>query len=389
MWWVVFFTKMVRRALRHRGTLIVMTVRIELLEKNKEVLWDEYVLNNPQGTPYHLSGWWRAVGRAYGHRSYCLIALRDSVDSSEEAHTEVAGVLPLIHLKHPLFGNSLISLPFCDIGGVIADDAVAETELLRRAVQLARELRSRVIELRHVSSHPCLSEEEGLSGDGQVRVMTRQHKVRMLRELMPSSEDLMRSFKAKLRSQIRRPVKDGLSAVVGEIDLLDDFYDVFARNMRDLGSPVHSKRFIEAVFDELSERSKFVIVYHQERPLACSMVIGCGDTLENPWASALHQYSRMSPNMLLYWTMLEYACNSGYRYFDFGRSSPGEGTYRFKEQWGAQPSSLHWNYVTTDGSFVPGGEEGSGRQIAVACWKRLPVPLTRFLGPPIRKHIGL
>ena len=366
-----------------------MPVRIEFLEKNSETLWDEYVLIKPQGTPYHLSGWRRAIERAYGHRSYCLIALQESAGSSEKIHTEVVGVLPLIHLKHVLFGNSLVSLPFCDMGGVIADDDVAEAGLLRRAVQLARELRSKAIELRHVSPHPSLSEVEGLTGDGQIRVVTRQHKVRMLRKVMPSSEDLMRSFKAKLRSQIRRPMKDGLYAVVGEIELLDDFYDVFARNMRDLGSPVHSKGFIGAVFEEFPERSRFVIVYHEKRPLACSMVIGCRDTLENPWASALHQYSRMSPNMLLYWAMLEYACDNGYAYFDFGRSSPGEGTYRFKEQWGAQPAPLNWDYLTTDRSFAPGGEEGRGRQIAAACWKRLPVPVTRFMGPSIRKHIGL
>jgi len=366
-----------------------MPIRIELLEKNSEAAWDEYVLNSPQGTPYHLSGWWRAIGRAYGHTSYCLVALRSSADPSGEGSGTIAGVLPLTHLRHLFFGNSLISMPFCDVGGIIADSDSVEAELLRRAIQVARELRCGVIELRHTSPHPCLSGGNESTGGEQVRIITRQHKVRMLREVTLSSEELMRSFKAKLRSQIRRPMKDGLYAAVGEIELLDDFYDVFARNMRDLGSPVHSKSFIGAVFEGLPERSRFVVVYHEKRPLACSMMIGCRDTLENPWASALHQYSRMSPNMLLYWKMLEYACDNGYAYFDFGRSSPGEGTYRFKEQWGARPSSLHWDYITTDRSFVPGGEEGKGRQVAAACWRRLPVPVTRFIGPPIRKHIGL
>jgi len=366
-----------------------MPVRIEFLKKGGEVSWDAYVLNHPRGTPYHLSGWRRAIERAYGHRSYCLIALRDPADASDAGPEEIAGVLPLVHLKHVLFGNVLISLPFCDMGGVIADDDATQAALVRRAIRLTRDVGCRLIELRHASPHACLSEGEGISAVEQVRIITRRHKVRMLREVMPSSEELMRSFKAKLRSQIRRPMKDGLYAVVGGGELLDDFYEVFTRNMRDLGSPVHSKGFIGAVSEELSERSRLVVVYHEKRPLACGMVIGCGDTLENPWASALHEYSRMSPNMLLYWTMIEYACDSGFRYFDFGRSSPGEGTYRFKEQWGALPSPLCWDYITTGRAVVPGEEEGRGRRIAAAFWKRLPVPLTRLMGPPIRKHIGL
>jgi len=369
--------------------LIATPVKIEFLEKGHETLWDEYVLRNRQGTLYHLSGWRRAIEKAYGHRSYSLVALRASTDPSGKRRREIVGGLPLIHLRPFLFGNVLISLPFCDFAGIIADNGTIETELLRRALQLARELRCRVVELRHLSPHIALSEGEDPCGEGPARIVTRQHKVRMLREVAASAEDLMRSFKAKLRSQIRRPVKDGLYAVVGEIELLDDFYDVFARNMRDLGSPVHSKQFIKAVSEELSERSKFVIVYHGRKPLACSMMIGCGDTLENPWASALHQYSRMSPNMLLYWKMLEYACDNGYAYFDFGRSSQGEGTYRFKEQWGARPSPLYWSYILTGRFSVPGEVEGKGRQIATACWRRLPVPITRFMGPPIRKHIGL
>ena len=366
-----------------------MSIQVDLLKKSDDALWDEYILNNPQGTPYHLSGWRKAIEKAYGHRSYYLVASGTSAGRSDKPRNTIVGVLPLIHLKHFPFGNEIISLPFCDEAGIIATDDETEIELIRGAIRIAHDLRCHAVELRHSFPHPCFTEGEGLFADKQARIITREHKVRMLREVMPSSEELLRSFKAKLRSQIRRPMKDGLYAVVGGMELLDDFYEVFARNMRDLGSPVHSKQFIGAVFKELSERVKLVIVYHNKKPLACSMVIGCGNTLRNPWASALHEYSRMSPNMLLYWAMLAYACDNGYAYFDFGRSSPGEGTYRFKEQWGAKPSPLYWNYLTTDATFVPGGEGGDGKRFAVACWKRLPVPLSRFIGPPIRKHIGL
>ena len=110
--------------------------------------------------------------------------------------------------------------------------------------------------------------------------------------------------------------------------------------MRDLGSPVHSKRMIESVLEEYPEKSTVMIIYKDDKPVACGLVIGHRDILENPWASSLRNYSNLSPNMLLYWTMLEYACDNGYKKFDFGRSTPGEGTYKFKKQWGAKAQTF-------------------------------------------------
>ncbi len=200
----------------------------------------------------------------------------------------------------------------------------------------------------------------------------------------------MKSFKSKLRSQIRKPIKEGLCAKIGGLELLDDFYDVFSVNMRDLGSPVHSKKLMQNVLEEFTGSAKIVVVYKGEEPVACSMIAGYKDTLENPWASALREYSRLSPNMLLYWAMLEYACDNSYDYFDFGRSSPNEGTYKFKEQWGAKAAPLHWHYISLNGQQL--GEETSEKtkfEKAIWYWQKIPVPITKIIGPMIRKHIGL
>ena len=220
--------------------------------------------------------------------------------------------------------------------------------------------------------------------------MTKSHKTRMLLNLPESSEELMKSFKSKLRSQIKKPVKEGLKSKIGGLELIDDFHEVFLVNMRDLGSPVHSKKLIQNVIEEFSEKAKIVIVYKEAQPIACSLFVAFEDTLENPWASALRKYSRLSPNMLLYWTMLEYACDNGFKYFDFGRSSPDEGTYKFKKQWGAKPFPLHWQYISLDGKSIEKEiSEKSKFDKAIGYWKKLPVVITRLVGPSIRKHIGL
>jgi serine/alanine adding enzyme len=303
------------------------------------------------------------------------------------------GILPLIHVKHILFGNKLVSIPFFDLGGVLADNEEIEKSLLFEAAKLGRNLGVSSIEFRQTEPLSCMkwNNKDILAMGNELRPMrciSRSHKVRMLLQLPGSSDALMKSFKAKLRSQIKVPVKAGLKTKIGGYELLDDFYKVFLVNMRDLGSPVHSKQLLQNVIKEFSNEGKIVVVYKENKPLACSFLLGYRNVLENPWASSLRKYGHLSPNMLLYWTMLEYGADHGYSYFDFGRSSIGEGTFKFKEQWGAIPMPLNWQYLIFDGN-ISSLDEKSKFEGAVNIWKNLPVNVTRIIGPQLRKYIAL
>lgn len=365
--------------------------------------WDSYVFAHPGAILYHLSGWKNVIEKTYGHKTYYLIATQNIQQTINNSTNPIVGILPLVHLKHFLFGNSLISIPFFDMGGVLSDDDETKKALILEAIQLGEKLKVDNIELRHTEPLSWIEESSKLKAQSSKQSainnelsainwvsQTRSHKVRMLLDLPESSEILMKSFKSKLRSQINKPLKEGLTSKVGGFELLDDFYEVFSINMRDLGSPVHSATLINKVLKEFPEQAKIVIVYKGDQPVACSVVVGFKDTLQNPWASALREYSRLSPNMLLYWTMLEYACDNGYTYFDFGRSSPDEGTYKFKKQWGSKPNPLHWHCIYfKDEPADSETSEKSKFDKAIHYWQKLPVWATKILGPKIRKHIGL
>jgi FemAB-related protein (PEP-CTERM system-associated) len=211
----------------------------------------------------------------------------------------------------------------------------------------------------------------------------------MLLPLPTSSEILMRSFKSKLRSQIQKPKKEGLVSRIGGEDLVDDFYKVFSTHMRDLGSPVHSKKFIANILLHFRHEARITLVYHNDDPVACGLMIGFKGTMSNPWASSLLEYRELSPNMLLYWTMLEYASNHDFKVFDLGRSSVGEGTYHFKEQWGAKSVPLYWHQISNGHPFESNGLEKANFSKAISLWQKLPVPVTKILGPRIRKYIPL
>jgi len=212
----------------------------------------------------------------------------------------------------------------------------------------------------------------------------------MLLNLPDSSEMLMKSFKSKLRSQIAKPLKEGLTSRIGGVELLEDFYEVFLVNMRDLGSPVHSADLMRHVLSEFAERSRILVIYKSLEPVASALVVGFDKVLRNPWASSLRKYASLSPNMLLYLRMLEYACDNGYQVFDFGRSTKGEGTYKFKEQWGAVAAPLYWHYISLDGKSLDPEKAGAAKfERAAHYWRKLPLVITRLIGPRIRKHISL
>jgi serine/alanine adding enzyme len=395
-----------------------MRIEITSMQEADTVAWDRFVHDCGHGNPYQLSACRSAILRGYSHNAYYLIARASSAGhgtnekrnknlitaSSNAMITDsVVGVLPLIHIQHRMFGNSLVSMPYFDAGGVVAEDRITERRLIENALRLADERDIPIVELRQYRPLSCVIEQgltrealrsaqrEAIDIPGWIVSMTAAgNKVRMLLELPQNPDELMQSFDAKLRSQIRKSKKNGLTAICGGVELLDDFYSVFAVNMRDLGSPVHSKQFIRQILLNNPESTRVFIVYGQNVPIACGLTLGFNNILSNPWASSIRRYSRLSPNMLLYWSMLEYACQNKYRAFDFGRSTVGEGTYRFKEQWGAKPTPLYWYRFAHDNNFVSGIDQNKGRMHRVMeIWKRLPVPVTRILGPMIRRYISL
>lgn len=373
---------------------------------NRLQAWNEYVESHPRGSCYHLYNWRHAIEDGYGHRPYYLVAENgfkpEGKPVTKSPTGRIVGILPLFLVKPPFVKGALVSLPFVDFAGVLSDSPEVEQKLVQAGIEIGTGSGAKYVELREARNTPESSgsdthgveKSNDLSGKwpfGDFNTRHKRHKVRMVMELPASAEALMSTFKSKLRSQIRKPMKEGLKKRIGGIELVDEFYNVFSKNMRDLGSPVHSKRFIRAVLLNFKDTAKIVLVHKQEIPIAAGILIEHRHILTNPWASALQEYKNLSPNMLLYWTMLEYGCENGFTVFDFGRSSPGSGTFNFKTQWGAKQHDLSWNYIFF--KAVPKKSTaintGSIAERAVAIWKKLPVFIANDFGPKIRKYITL
>ena len=329
--------------------------------------WDGYVHAHPDGLNYHQYGWMKVIRESFGHETTGLMAR----DGSGKIH----GVLPLVLMKSRLFGTFLVSVPFVNYGGLLTDSGEAATSLLAAAVELRDRCGARHVELRHLREEP-------------LPLACKRHKVTMLLPLADDPEQQWQGFNAKLRNQVRKAEKSGLKARFGGPELLDDFYEIFVRNMRDLGTPVYGRRFFERVLTIFPDTTRIIGVYLEGRVVAAGIASWYRDTLEVPWASSNKDFKNLCPNNLLYWEAIRFAIGKGFRTFDFGRSTPGEGTYKFKEQWGAQPHPLFWQYALRPGESLPElNPDNPKYALAIRAWQRLPLWITRLIGPIIVKNI--
>jgi hypothetical protein len=161
--------------------------------------------------------------------------------------------------------------------------------------------------------------------------------------------------------------------------------------MHELGSPVHSKSFLKAVLTWYGARAKLGLAEFQGKTIGMGIILLGGKGVSIPWASTLREHNRLGPNMMLYWNFLKYSADNGYAYFDFGRSSEGEGTYKFKKQWGAKPKPLVWyeSIEKRKTKAEPSLTDMGNRERVAAMWQKLPPWAANRIGPHLRKYISL
>jgi FemAB-related protein (PEP-CTERM system-associated) len=347
--------------------------------------WDDYVASHKFGTPYHRYAWRSAMANGYGLETHYALA--------ENGDGKICGIIAAGRVPHPLGRGRLCSLPYCDRGEPLAEDAQITDALLKHLQDDSRGLH----ELRGSATV-----DDHVFADDDRDLLTPGAKVRLVLRLPSSSDELFASFKSKHRSQINKARKNGLTTDTGNSDeLVRLFYKVYAQNMRDLGSPAHSLRWFQAVAAAYAEDFSITLVWLESTVVGAAILLRCGTRVAIPWASTLREHNRLAPNMLLYWRLLADSADKGIRQFDFGRSSLGEGTYRFKTQWGARPIPLQWGFVGSAGDALssspagPGSEQRSNdlrsalRSSAESIWRRLPLGLSVAIGSRLRPYISL
>jgi serine/alanine adding enzyme len=347
-------------------------VQIEELGRSEIVAkadqWQAYwQLQSPISLSHHAV-WLQILDASLQQQPYLLVAMREG---------QAIGLLPLSFVKSKLFGKFLVSLPYLNTAGVMTNDAAATTKLIDAAVQLADRLDVRYLELRHETriEHPALNSE-----------LT--SKLHMRLDLPATKDELWDRFSPKVRNQIRKGESHSLAIKWGTGQQhLQAFYDIFSRNMRDLGTPVYPQRLFAEIVANFPDRAEFCLVKQGNQAVAAALLLHGQGITEVPSASSLREYNATNANMLMYWHLLQRAIERGQQTFDFGRSSTDSNTYRFKKQWGAEPTPAVWQYYLRQGDVSSMRPDSSRNQRLIRIWQWLPVWLTRQLGPLVVRGI--
>jgi FemAB-related protein (PEP-CTERM system-associated) len=325
------------------------------------------VLSDPPRLAGHQARWLDSLGDGFGHRVFLIRAFIDDIE---------VGWLPLVLVQGPFFGKFLVSLPYLNTGGVWASSMAATTALVDHACDLADKLDVKHLELRHEQpiDHPKFN-------------FQRTDKVHLRLDLPATDDELEKRLKSKVRSQIRKADQYNLTVDFGQLDSIDSFYSVFAHNMRDLGTPVFSKQLFRSIIEHFAGDAEICVVRQAGKPIASGLLVHRDEVTEVPSASSLRAFNHVNANMLMYRHLLRRAIERGSQTFDFGRSSFGSGTFKFKTQWGATPHPSCWQYYVRQGDPNDMRPDSDGKRTLVKLWQRLPVWLTKIIGPPIVRGI--
>lgn len=332
--------------------------------------WDSFVEKHPSASIYLKSGWSLLAREVFRHSAYFL--------EGRDRSGALCGILPIVQQKSLLLGNFATSVPFFNYGGAVADDPSTARALMEEGAKLAQQRGCSYVEYRDAQQMP---------GAWNVRT----DKVSMILELPATFAELSKKLGSKLRSQAKRADREEPNVRIGSIELLDAFYDVFAQNMRDLGTPVYPKKFFAAILERFAKNTTLVVITSRGVPAAAAFLVIANGRAEIPWASCRADMKPLGFNMKLYWEVLQHVCDLKCTSFDFGRSTVNAGTYNFKKQWGAQPVQLYWHrWERSPKAHSERSDEDEARGLmyyATQVWRRLPLPIANTVGPWVSPNL--
>ncbi len=346
-----------------------MGVQVSLLQTSERAEWDAFVNAHQQGTFCHLSGWKTVIEQGAGQHCPYLVAKQDGV---------IAGVLPLTVKKHLVFGKALISNMFCVYGGALAADNTVAVSLYERAWNFAQNHQLPVLELR--ADVPESVKDANWNTATGSATFTKQ--------LATTDDEQLLAIPRKQRAVVRKSLKNNLTTNwVGDVDT---FYDLYARSVLALGTPVFPKKLFAALVSVFGDAVQVQLTLGPNgQSVASLMSFYFNQTVMPYYAGGSALVRQLGAHDYMYYNLMLHARERGCSTFDFGRSKVDSGPYKFKKNWGFEPTPLYYCSRLAPGAEQPNLSQQSGPFAAMSkVWKKLPLGVSKILGPPLARHLG-
>ena len=337
------------------------------LTAEKRPLWDNYVQQSASGLPQHLSGWQDVQSQTYGHDPHYLMALDGE---------RVIGVLPLFLIRSLWLGNTARTMP----GGLCADNESVAAALIETGKAWAKSVKAR----RFFIADSRQNWQAGLS--------TTSNHVYWVVEVGADTDALWKGLDGNIRRQVRIARRNNLQVKIDRSgQLLDDFYDVFSEFAHQSGTPLFGRYFLENVVKAFPNGFSVAVVYQEERPLGAYFQLEMGDTIYGMWGGTPREHLKLRPVYLAFWEMMRDAVEQGFRVLDMGRSPTDSNASKFKGQWGGCSQAIYQQRVNFNLNRAANQnqeiQKGRPFQLVTYLWPKMPMPIVRYLGPKLRRHV--
>lgn len=316
--------------------------------------WNRFILSHEDSCFFHRYEWKLVIEKVFGFKPHYIINKQNNLINS---------VLPLFEAH-----NRLISVPFSTQGGVISSTPQL---LIDKAIQLAKDKNLDYLELR---------QQKKLDTNMQLK----DYYYHMQLKLGKDPKIVWEKADKKMRNAVRKARKLGLTTDRG-VKYFEDFYRLFARNIRDLGTPVDKKEFFIEIINQFRDDVDIVVTKLNSKVIGAIFLLKHKNIIKSEWAVSDRKYFGYNAAQLMYWRAIEDACKE-FQVFDFGRSIKDEGTYNFKKKFGALPVQLHYLYYINKGSMPDIRKTSKKRKLFAWCWSKTPLFITNKLGPIIRER---
>lgn len=329
--------------------------------------WDAFVDACPETTFFHRAGWKRVLEDSFGARCHFLMAERAGA---------IRGILPLVHIRSRLFGNRLVSTGWCVGGGCAVSEDAAGAALDVEAEALMRRVGASYIEIRDPAHpHHGWPRKDGLYAT-------------FARTTADDEAATLKQIPRKQRAVVRKALESGLTwRRDGDVDTC---WRLYAQSMRNLGTPVFSRRYFRSLQRIFGEDADVLTVSTADgRPLSSVLNFYFRDRVLPFYTGAVPEARRSGAADLMYFRLMRDAWERGFPVFDFGRSKVGTGPYAFKKNWGFEPRPVFHEFKLADGAQMPDVNPNNPKYARfIAAWKRLPLPVANFVGPWIGRQVG-
>lgn len=349
------------------------------VEQFDDRTWDAYVMQHPEGTIFHMSGWRHALEATYPHMRGMFFGMRNHDQGID------AGI-PAYVVDSPLLGRKIVATPFATKCGPLVGGNAGPGSLRNVMRAILKRTHAHRFELKANMLSP-----DGLRDLSMTPAATLMHHAILLSR--DADDVLRRCSRTNVRQRIRRAQEAGLAVVYAQDDeSMRAFHRLFAATRRRLGLPAMRRQFFENLLHYLPAGTvRLSLVYRGSMPVAGLFALRHRGMLHYEHMGYTDEAAATGGNQLLWWDGMVRACEEGLQALSLGCTDAAhQGLLAYKRHWGATEEVLTTAVLHANRWHMPVSASHDMKNRPVTRWlfHHAPMPLHAFLSARAYRHWG-